>query len=73
MTQTELHNTYKTFVSDAITLRNQGSISESTLHTMIVSATSFMIGQKLTNDFNSYAHNRFEPHLHNSFRRAIYF
>ncbi len=73
MSQTELNDIYKTFVRDAVNLRKQGSISDNNLHTMIVGASSFMISQKLTNDFNSYAHNKFESHFHNSIRQVIHF
>lgn len=73
MYQSELNNTYKTFVHDTVTLRNQGSISENTFKGMIVGASIFMINQKFTNDFNSYIHNKFEPHFHNSIQQAMHF
>lgn len=73
MSQTKLNNTYKTFVHDTIALKNQGNISEDTFRGMIVGASIFMINQKFTNDFNSYIHNKFEPHCHNSMRQAKHF
>lgn len=72
MSQKELNNIYKAFVHDSVMLKNQGNISENTFRAVIAGASSLMISQKLTNDFNLYVHNKIEPHFHNSMRQAVY-
>ena len=73
MSSTELKNNYQTFVHEAITLRNQGNISENVFTAMVISASSFMITQKMSNDFNSYINDKIEPHFHNSLQQVMRF
>lgn len=66
-------NNYRGFIRDAVHLRNQGSISEKTLNSLIIGASSFIIDRKISRDFTSYIDKKLEPHFHNSLRQLAHF
>ena len=69
MCSTEL----KDFVNNAVNLRNKGSISESTFKSMIIGASSLIVNQKVSNDFNLYVSKKLDYHFNNSLRHALRF